>query len=353
MLAPVSHTLALTTIIRKRQLPVHGEVVARLNQRVLASHIVAEAEYSHKHHLIDVARSLGIKPEDAEKKTKGIKVGQNLTAGTVVASGSGLFPKAIKVEHSGRVVATGGGQILLDTSGKEFELKAGISGEVIELIPDRGVVIQEIGALIQGVWGNGRVNSGSLHILAEDPAHILEASQIDISIRSFVILAGSCQDAKSLKAAADITARGLILSSLHPSLLGLARKMPYPIIVTDAIGKQAMNEDAYRIISTNGKRENVTVNAESYNRYTGARPEVIIPLPHSDIPPAPREAESFAPGQKVRLRRAPHTGAAGTLVDLPAGLKILPNGLRVSAGIVKLKNGEQITVPLVNLEVLG
>ena len=353
MLAPVSHNLALTTILRKRVLPVHGEVIPRVNQRVLANNVIAEAEYSHKHHLIDVARILSINPKAAEKKIGDIRVGQHLAAGTVVASGGGLIPQDIKVQQSGRVVALGGGQILLDTSEKELTLKAGISGEVIEIIPNRGVVIQEVGALLQGIWGNGRVNSGTLHVLAEKPAHILEASQLDISLRSLVILAGSCQDAKSLEAAKDITVRGLILSSLHPSLSGMARKMPYPIIVTDAIGKQAMNKTAYKIISTNDKRENVTVNAEAYHRYTGTRPEVIIPLPHSDLPPTPRESETFAPGQKVRLRRAPHAGAMGTLVELPTGLKTLPNGLRVLAGEVKLKNGERVTVPLVNLEVLG
>ena len=353
MLAPVSHTLALTTIIRKRQLPVHGEVVARLNQRVLANNVIAEAEYSHKHHLIDIARALGIRSNAAEKKVKDIRVGQTLSAGTIVASGGGIIPKAVKVEHSGRVVAIGGGQILLDTSGKEFKLRAGISGEVIEIIPNRGVIIQEVGALIQGIWGNGKVSSGSLHVLAENPAHILEASQINISLRSFVILAGSCQDADSLRSAAENTVRGLILSSIHPSLLDFARKMPYPIIVTDAIGKETMNAKAYKIIRTNNQRENVTVNAEAYDSYQGTRPEIIIPLAHSDLPPKPREVEAFTPGQKVRLRRAPHTGAEGTLVELPSEMKTLENGLRVLAAEVKIKNGEQITVPLVNLEVLG
>jgi hypothetical protein len=353
MLAPVSHTLALTTIIRKRELPVHGEVIAKLNQRVLASTVVAEAEYSHKHHLIDVARLLDISPSAAEKKIKNVQVGKKLAAGATIASGGGLIPKAIKVEHSGRVVAVGGGQVLIDTSEKEFTLKAGISGEVTELLPNKGVVIQEVGALIQGVWGNGKVNNGTLHVLAEDPAHLLEANQMDINLRSFVILAGSCQNPESLKAAADITIRGLILSSIHPSLLGLARKMPYPIIVTDAIGKHTMNESAYKIISTNDQRENVTVNGESYDRYTGTRPEVIIPLPHSDFPPVPRDIETFAPGQKVRLRRPPHAGATGPLNRLPEGLEKLPNGLRVVAGEVKLDSGEVLIVPLVNLEVLG
>ncbi len=353
MLAPMSHNLALTTIVRKRLLPVHGEVISRLNQRVHANTIVAEAEYSHKHHLIDVARILDIKPKTAEKKLEGIRVGQHLSAGKIVAIGRGLLPTEVKVKQSGRVVAVGGGQILLDTSGKELTLKAGISGEVIEIIPNRGVIIQEVGALIQGIWGNGRVNNGQLQIIAKNPAHILEASQIDLSLRSRVLLAGSCQDAASLKSAEDSKIRGLILSSLHPSLLGLARKMPYPIIVTDAIGKEAMNATAYKIISTNDQRENVTVNAEARHHYKGTRPEIIIPLAHGDLPPAPREVESFAVGQNVRLRRNPYAGATGTLVELPTTLKTLPNGLRTLVGEVKLETGERVTVPLVNLEVLG
>jgi len=345
MLAPVSHNLALTTIIRKRLLPVNGEVVVKLNQHILATDTIAEAEYSHKHHLIDIAHILGIKSSVAEKMVS-VQIGEKLTAGTIVA-------KAIKVEHSGRVVAVGGGQILLDIAENPLELQGGISGEVVELVQNRGAIIQEVGALVQGVWGNGRISSGTLHVLAEKPAEILTANQLDISLRSLVIMAGSCQNAEALKAAAEITVRGLILSSIHPSLLGLARKMPYPIVVTDAIGNQAMNANAYKIISTNNQRENVTVNGEAFHRYKGTRPEVVIPLPHTDPPSTPREIDIFAPGQKVRLRRAPHAGATGTLVNLPAGLKTLPNGLRVLAGEVKLNNGEQITVPLVNLEVLG
>lgn len=345
MLAPVSHNLALTTIIRKRLLPVQGDVVVKLNQHILATDTVAEAEFSHKHHLVDIAHILGIKPSVAEKMVS-VRVGEKLAAGTVVAKG-------IKVEHNGRVVAAGGGQILLDISEKPFELKAGISGEVVELIQNRGVIIQEVGALVQGIWGNGRISSGTLHVLAEKPAEILTAKQLDMSLRSLVILAGSCQNAEVLNTAAEITVRGLILSSIHPSLLGLARKMPYPIVVTDAIGNQAMNANAYKIISTNNQRGKVTVNAEAFQRYEGTRPEIIIPLPHTDPPSTPRAVEIFAPGQKVRLRRAPHAGATGTLENLPAGLKTLPNGLRVMAGEVKLNSGKQITVPLVNLEVLG
>ncbi len=352
MLAPVTHHLALTTIIRKRILPVDGEVIVKLNQKVAATDVVAEASFSHSHNLIDVARLLSISPAAAEKMI-GLQVGEEVDEGTVVATSKGLIPRQIKVRQSGRVVAIGGGQILIDISQRDFQLKAGISGQVIEVIPNRGVVIQEVGGLIQGVWGNGKIDRGRLHILAQKPNEILAASQLDISLRSLVLLAGSCQDAESLKAAADITARGLILSSLHPSLLGLARKMPFPIIVTDMIGKQSMNAAAFKILSTNGQRDNVSLNADTLNRYKGTRPEVVIPLPQTNLPPEPRDVESFAPGQSVRLLRAPQAGAMGTLVNLPAIQQLLPNGLRVTSGVVRLENGEQITVPLVNLEVLG
>jgi len=352
MLAPVTHNLALTTIIRKRILPVDGEVVVKLNQKVSATDVIAEASYSHSHHLIDVARILSISSAAAEKMIN-LRVGEEVDEGTVVATSKGLIPRQIKVRQGGRIVATGGGQVLIDISQKDFQLKAGISGEVIEIIPKRGVIIQEVGGLIQGVWGNGKIDRGRLHVLATKPNEILAPSQLDISLRSLVLLAGSCQDAESLKAAVDITTRGLILSSLHPSLLGLARKMPYPIIVTDMLGKQPMNAAAFKILSTNGQRDNVSLNADTFNRYKGTRPEVVIPLPQTNLPPEPRDVESFAPGQSVRLLRAPQAGAIGKLVNLPAKQQMLPNGLRVMAGEVKLENGEQITVPLVNLEVLG
>ena len=352
MLAPVTHHLAVTTIIRQRVLPVDGEVLVRLNQKVSAADVVAEASFSHSHHLIDIARSFNIKAAEAEKMTT-LRVGEKVEEGTVVATGKGLVPRQLKVKHTGRVVATGGGQVLIDISKRDYQLKAGVSGEVVEVIPNRGVVIQETGALIQGVWGNGRIDRGRLHVLAEKANEILAPSQLDISLRSLVILAGSCQDADSLKAAADITARGLILSSLAPSLISLARKMPYPIIVTDALGKQPMNATAYKILSTNGQRDNVSLNADAFNRHKGTRPEVVIPLPQNNLPPEPMDVDQFRTGQTVRLVRAPHAGAVGFLVELPATQQVLPNGLRVTAGQVRLEDGEQITVPLVNLEVLG
>ncbi|NJN80380.1 MAG: hypothetical protein HC797_07870, partial [Anaerolineales bacterium] len=248
----------------------------------------------------------------------------------------------MRAPRAGRVVAVGGGQVLMEAGETRMELRAGIPGTVVQIIPNKGVVIQTAGGLVQGVWGNGRIDSGILVNLADTPESILTPNRLDVSLRGSVILAGLVKDADTLEAAAELPARGLILSSIFPSLLSKAREMRYPILVTDGFGSLPMNSAAYKLLSTNAKRE-VTVNAEVYDRYTGARPEVIIPLPISSDPPSPKEVEEFASGLQVRMRRPPSMGMVGSIVSIKPGLTTLSSGLRASAAEVKLENGETVT----------
>jgi hypothetical protein len=351
MQAPVHHIVGLTSIVRERLLPLSGTVLVRLNQKVNPNDVVAEANWAREHVLLDVARILGMSPNAADRIIK-CKADDRLVASAEIAVGKGLFPRSVSAPREGRVVVVGGGQVLMEVGESKIELRAGISGTVIEVIPNRGAVIQTAGALVQGVWGNGRIDSGPLVNLAEKPDGVLTADRLDVSMRGFVVLAGMIKDAEPLKAAADLPVRGLILSSLYPSLIPMAREMRYPIIVTDSFGSLPMNSAAYKLLSTNAKRE-ATVNAEAYDRYSGARPEVIISLPASANPPVSQEVETFAPGLQVRMRRPPALGMIGSIVAVKPGLTTLLSGLRAPAAEVKLENGETIVAPLVNLEVVG
>lgn len=351
MQAPVHHVVGLTSIIRERLLPISGTVNARLQQKVSPNDVVAETRWAREHVLLDVAQLLKVSPEAADRLIK-CKVGDELPASSEIAISKGIFPRVARTPRDGRVVAVGGGQVLMEAGESKMELRAGIPGTVIQIIPNRGVVIQTAGALVQGVWGNGRIDSGLLVNLMETPETVLTVGRLDVSLRGSVILAGMVKDEETLQAAADLPVRGLILSSIFPSLLPKAREMRYPILVTDGLGSLPMNSAAYKLLSTSAKRE-VTVNAEVLDRYSGARPEVIIPLPISSDPAPPNDVETLIPGLTVRMRRPPAMGMIGSIVSIKPGLTTLASGLRAPAAEIKLENGDTVIVPLVNLEVVG
>ncbi len=351
MQAPVNHIIGFANIIRERLLPVKGDTLVRLNQKVSSNDVVAEAHFAREHVLLDVARILRVNPNTADKLIK-CKMDERLATGAEIASGKGLFPRRVTVPREGRVVIIGGGQVLMEVGESKIELRAGIPGTVLGIVPDRGVVIQTTGALIQGVWGNGRIDAGQLVNLSEGPEGVLTSARLDVSLRGAVILGGMVKDAETLKVAGELPVRGLILSSIYPSLIQQAREMRYPIVAIDGFGPMPMNSAAYKLLSTNVKRD-VTINAEPYDRYTGSRPEIIIPLPISSEAPDLHEMETFAPGLQVRMRRPPALGMIGSIVSIKPGLTVLFSGLRARAAEVKLENGETVVAPLVNLEVVG
>ena len=350
VLSSVHHVVPLATIVRERQLPVKGTVRVRLGQRVSPGDIVADATWAREHVFLDVARTLGISGAAAERVIR-CKPGESVAMGALIAKGGGLVPKTIRTPRAGRVVATGGGQVLIEAGESRIELRAGLSGTVQSLIPDRGVVIQTTGALVQGVWGNGRVDTGVMINLADKPDSVLTPARLDVSMRGSILVGGQVQEAGLLRTADEISVRGLLIGGIFPSLLPVAREMRYPIVVTDGFGAVSMNTAAHRLISTNVKRE-VTLNAEVYDRYTGSRPEAIIPLPAPGVA-APNEIAALAAGQPIRICCQPAPGMMGTILGLPDGLATFPSGLRAPGAEVRLENGEQLLIPLVNLEVVG
>jgi hypothetical protein len=351
MLAPITHILPLTTIIRKRLLPVDGHVIAKLGQKTNPTDVMAEALVGRKHMIVDVAKSLHVSPRNSAKFIK-VKKGQKVGKGDVIAETTGLFARETLSPAEGRVVAMGGGKLVLETGGSSLELVAGISGTVTEIVGERGVVIRSTGAIVQGLWGNGRLESGVMISAFDRPDEVFDPNRLDVSVRGSIILGGYADDPAVIKSAAELPVRGLILASMSPALLPMATQATFPIILLDGFGRRPMNSAAYKLLTTNIKRD-VSLNAEIYDRLSGMRPEVFIPLPVSQEPPELREVETFAPGQIVRIISLTAPSRIGTLVQIPANPAILASGLKAKAAEVRLESGEEIIVPLTNLEVLG
>jgi len=350
MLAPVTHILPLTLIRRTRLLPTPGRVLVNAGQKVAATDVIADARMNTQHMVLDIGRGLGM-PADQVDQYVTRKVGEEVNETDVIAGPVGVFPRTVRAPRSGRIVAIGGGQVLLELGSAPFELIAGLSGTVTDLIPERGAVIETVGALVQGVWGNGKIDKGILTVVCHTPDEELSTSQLDVSMRGVVVLGGPCTSEEVLRTAADIPLRGLIIPSLSANLVSVAAELALPILLLEGFGKIPIDRSAYQVLSTNDKRE-VVVNAVPRDRRGGRRPEVIIPLPSSGQIPRPREADIFAPGQTVRMLRTPYAASTGTLVTIRPGKNAFQSGIHAPAAVVRLENGDQVMVPLANLEVI-
>jgi hypothetical protein len=349
MLAPVTHIIPLTNIRRERILPLPGKILVRKGQKVGATDIIAETSLSSEHLMLDISRGLGVSPSRADHYVQ-CKVGDQIAEGDLIAGPVGLTRRVMRTPRNGRVIQVEGGRVLLEVLGKSMQLKAGFPGEVVDLIPDRGAIIETTGALVQGVWGNGMMDYGVMYVRANTADQILTNDLLDVSLRSSIVLAGHCEKVEALNLVAELPLRGLILSSLNPALIPLAEKLPMPIMILEGFGQRPINSIAFKLLSTNEKRE-VALNAERRNRFIGSRPEVIIPLPASGERNLPRDTEWFTPGQQVRILSAPFAGKIGTLEEL-SGMTIFPNGIRALGAEVRLENGEKSILPLANLEVV-
>lgn len=357
MLAPLIHIIPLATIMRTRLMPVDGKIITGVGQKVNPTDTVAEAVVGRKHLVIDAAQKLGVPQRDVAKFIK-VKKGQQVAKGDLLAESQGLFGKEIAAPAHGTIVATGSGKIVIETGGAVFELQAGIPGVITQTIGSRGVVIRATGGVIQGVWGNGKLDYGVMQSLMESPEDVFEPARIDVSLRGSILLGGHVETQKVFQNAADLTARGLIMTSLNPALLQAAAQAPFPVLVLEGFGRRPMTASAYKLLSTNVKRD-VSLNAEMPNRQSpvarqegNARPEVFIPLPVAQDPPELREAETFAPGQVVRVIFLSKPGRQGTILQLRP-MATLSSGIKANAAEVRLENGEQILAPLTNLEVVG
>lgn len=350
MLAPVVHILPITKIRRERVLPVPGKVLVRRGQKVSTNDVIAEARLHPEHLLMNISRGLGLPEEKADQYLQ-CKAGMQVTLGDVLAGPVGITKRVVRTPKNGRVIVAGGGQVLLELETPPYEVKAGMPGSVVTLIEDRGAEIETTGALIQGVWGNGHIDFGLMFVLLRSPDDVLTADRLDVSMRGSMILGGYCGEAEVLRTAANLPARALILSSINPALLPLAERARFPIMVIEGFGQRPMNSVAFNLLTTNERRE-IALNAQPWDAFQGIKPEIIIPLPASVEPSLPQETETFSAGQRVRGIRAPYLGGIGSIVDIRPGVTSLPSGITALAADVQLESGEQVVIPLANLEVL-
>jgi RNase P/RNase MRP subunit p29 len=134
-------------------------------------------------------------------------------------------------------------------------------------------------------------------------------------------------------------------------LVPVARRLSFPVLVTEGFGEIPKNSAAFSLLTTNVGRE-VTVDGRAGGPYSLERPEVIIPLPAARQVALPDEVVLINPGVRVRVVQAPHIGAVGVVREIPARAVAYPSGVLARSARVELEGSGPAMIPLANLEIL-
>ena len=349
-----THILPLTTIRCERLLPWPGEVLVGTSQKVDPSDVVARAGQPRALQVVDVARKLHVSREQAVNsilKEPGAAIHQ----GEIIAEYKQGFWGSRKITSpvEGMVVAVKAGRMLIEPTPTLFELRAAVSGMVTAATPGFGIAIETPGALIQGAWGSGREGYGVLKIGVRERDATMTAEQIDVSHHGTILVCGAGLDTPLLEKAQELQVRGLVVGGVPARLLKHLSRQNIPVIATEGIGRAPISATIFTLLEANEGRE-TTLLATTPQRWESRRPQIIIPLPASTAPPPPPgPAKTLAPGQRVRIRRAPYWGKSGTLKTAHERPRRLDNDLRLLGADVVLEDGTVVFVPYVNLEFIN
>ena len=350
MTSKIKHYHELTSIRRERVLPVAGDVLVRRMQKVDPTDVIVVAPMAPEFVLIDVAQGLKVSPARADELLLR-QSGEELVKGDVIAGPVGMFKRVIRAPQSGLVKIAGEGKVLYELESPDFELQAGMEGTVTNIIPERGAIIETRGALVQGIWGNGKITYGIIQSVSSDLLQELVPEQLNIGYRGAIITAGFCRNPNVLEAAGNIPIKGMILGSMSSALIPLAKAADYPILVIDGFGKKPMNRAAERILTAN-KDKNIALNAQAYDPFQGNFPEVIISHSTMSDLDQPPKTGSLREGKRVIILNGLLASRIGRIEEIYPQNRTLPSGIATEVAAVSLSGDKIVDVPLSNLELI-
>ena len=349
---PETRALPLTLIRRERLLPAPGRVLVTIGQEVQADTLVAEGEISGEVSVVNVARRLRVPAARAYRYVK-VKDDQDVTRSTVIAAKGLLKSGRIMSPTKGFVyrVDKASGRVLIRVINQPYQLTAGMPGRVVDVVAGRGVIIETTGAQVQAAIGFGGDAYGVLRVVSRSASEALRAKVLDASAEGNIILGGAWIDEAALQQAIQVKVRGIIAASLDVTLLEAARQAPFPILLTEGLGRISMSLPIFKLLKTQGGRE-IAINATTRTRWGAIRPEILVPLPSDSKIEAPTFGLPLAVGVRVRIVRGPQQGMAGVVSSIPARAQPFENGTHVHGAEIDLGDDGKVFVPFANLEIL-
>jgi len=344
--------LNAAVIRRPRLLPddtYEAQVEVGVGARVGLKDVIARGYAPAPYTLVDAGRFFGLKQASELDPLLAVQPGDFVERMQVLAQKG---RRRLQAPVTGRVVLIDGANILLQEESSSVELEAGVNGQVIETRPERGVVIETMGALFQGVWGNGKRAISTLRFAPEAGLETLQTDELDFDYRGAIIITKQPLTLKSLMVMAEQSFAGMIAPSLETTLIPDAMRAPGAILLTEGIGSMRMSLLVAQFLEGMEGRQ-ATLDA-LWEEGGSTRPELIVNVPLTDIRPSPPLLNlSLQLGMMVRVARADGVSIFGKVISVPRNPVMLENGLKLQCAQIETVSGERIFAPLSNIEIPG
>ena len=339
----------LAKMQRQRVLPVDGEVIVRPGQDVSPGQVVVRAPRQNEFYLVDASKQLDIPPEE---------VTDALLAdpGGIVSKGEPLLQrktflrnKIVNSPIDGTLYGVRNGRVLLQPTTDWLEIRALMTGKVVNHVGDRGVVIETNGSLIQAIWSSGKEGVGKIKVLSPATDVPFYANQLTAETAEHILIVGRIETEESLLQAQENGVLGLVAGSIPIHLIETARAVNYPVIITDGIGQQKMSQPIFQLLQQSEERD-ATLLGKTTSEFP--RPEIIIPMPATPNTKTAVAIKELKVGQTVRVLRAPHQNETGQIVRLYKYTRATALGGKAHGADIQLTNGPVVFVPYVNLDTI-
>lgn len=350
-----------------RELPIPGKVHVKEGDIVDYDTIVAEMEMLGEPHMVKANLLLRVDAKDVGKQMLK-EVGDKVKEGEVIAQYIALFgliKRYVMSPIDGILESVGAsGWIIIRAPPVFVNLKAYIPGKVVEVIQEKGVVIETNATFIQGIFGIGGETHGTLRILVDAPEDVLTAEMITSKEKGSVIVGGSYITLEAIRKAVEEGVAGIVVGGFDGDDLtkflgyemGIAitgeEEIGLTLVITEGFGRINISPHTFDLLKQFDGRE-ACINGETQIRAGVIRPEIIIPHGESKYKSVDEELSSgMKPGTPIRIIRHPYFGLLGKVSSLPVELMVTETESKMRVLEVELDNGRIVIVPRANVEII-
>ncbi|MBI3946770.1 MAG: hypothetical protein HY321_12680 [Armatimonadetes bacterium] len=357
-------------VIRKtRRLPLKGQVMVKVGDRVVPETPVARTELPGSAQVVRAAQTLGVEPRALAPLLRK-RVGDALEKNELIGetkSFFGLFRTALNAPVAGTIEAISDttGNITVREPPIPVEVPAYVRGIVVEVLPEEGVVVETRGALIQGIFGVGGERQGALRLVVSGPGEALDEDRVPADAAGQILVGGSLVTGGALRRAAEAGAAGIVAGGIIDRELvaylghdiGVAitghEEIPLTLVITEGFGEIRMAERTFHLLRSLEGRQ-ASVNGATQIRAGVIRPEVVVPLAEGEAAaaPTPQDEGLLEIGTRIRVIREPYFGRLGRVAALPPEPQPIPTDARVRVLEAELDTGERVLVPRANVEII-